>query len=99
MKRIAVINNKKNELKVLIHPHTPIYLRFCSLLPPIMCNKTCGGISAKKTGGIALEKLTPYSHTKTNPHITLKKKLTPHITLKKPTPCLERTTQQSFQHI
>nr|DAU74212.1 MAG TPA: hypothetical protein [Caudoviricetes sp.] len=29
MKRIAGINNKKNEPKVLIYPHTPIYLRFC----------------------------------------------------------------------
>lgn len=29
MKHIARINNKKNKPKVLIHPHTPIYLRFC----------------------------------------------------------------------
>ena len=43
-----------------------------------MCKKIRGGMSAKKTGGIALEKLTPYSHTKTNPHITLKKTNPPY---------------------
>nr|DAR55731.1 MAG TPA: hypothetical protein [Caudoviricetes sp.] len=60
MKHIARINNKKNELKVLIHPHTLIYLRFCCFvarfITPIMCNKIRGGISAKKTRYIALEK-------------------------------------------
>lgn len=51
-------------------------------------------MSAKKTGGIALEKLTPIAHTKTNPPYNAQKKLTP---------CLERTTQRKFstgfQHI
>lgn len=60
MKHIAGINNKKNELKVLIHPHTPIYLRFCCFVArfvtPTTCNKKRGGISAKKTRYIALAK-------------------------------------------
>nr|DAQ12396.1 MAG TPA: hypothetical protein [Bacteriophage sp.] len=72
MKRIAGINNKTNVPKVLIHPHTPIYLRFCCFVAwfvtPTTCNKNVGGMSAKKTGGIALEKLTPYSVQKTNPY-------------------------------
>lgn len=68
MKHIAGINNKKNELKVLIRPHTPIYLRFCRFVAwfvtPIMYNKNGGGMSAKKTRQFALEKLTPYSPCK-----------------------------------
>ena len=60
MKHIAGINNKKNEPKVLIHPHTPIYLWFCCFVvcfaTPIMCNKNGGGMSAKKTRYIALAK-------------------------------------------
>lgn len=60
MKRIAGINNKKNELKVLIRPHTPIYLRFCCFVArfvtPTTCNKNGGGMSAKKIRYIALVK-------------------------------------------
>lgn len=71
MKHIARINNKKNELKVLIHPHTPIYLRFCRFVvcfaTPTMCNKTRGGISAKKTGGFALVKRGGYAIEKPTP--------------------------------
>lgn len=77
MKRIAGITIKQNVPKVLIHPYTPIYLRFCRFVAwfvtPIMCNKTRGGVSAKKTGGIALAKLTPYSPYKNQPPIALKK--------------------------
>lgn len=71
MKHIAGINNKKNELKVLIHPHTPIYLRFCrfvvQFITPIMCKKTRGGISAKKTRYIALENGVGYANEKPTP--------------------------------
>lgn len=71
MKHIARINNKKNELKVLIHPHTPIYLRFCCFVvcfaTPTMCNKKRGGISAKKTRYIALAKRGGVCQRKTDP--------------------------------
>lgn len=73
MKHIAGINNKKNELKVLIHPHTPIYLRFCrfvvQFITHITCNKNGGGMSAKKTRYIALEKRGGYAMQKTAPVI------------------------------
>ena len=63
MKRIAGITIKQNEPKVLIRPYTPIYLRFCRFVAwfvtPTTCNKNVGGMSAKKTGGFALEKTTP----------------------------------------
>lgn len=78
MKHIAGINNKKNESKVLIRPHTPIYLRFCcfvvQFITPIMCNKTRGGISAKKNGCIALAKHGGICYRKLTPcqqHIKL----------------------------
>lgn len=71
MKRIARINNKKNEPEVLIHPHTPIYLRFCRFVvcfaTPTMYNKTRGGISAKKTRYIALVKRGGVCYRKTDP--------------------------------
>lgn len=71
MKHIAGINNKKNEPKVLIHPYTPIYLRFCRFVAwfvtPIMRNKTRGGISAKKTWYIALAKRGGVCYRKTDP--------------------------------
>ena len=61
MKHITRRAINRNVLKVLIHPHTTIYLRFCCFvarfITPISCNKIAGGMSAKKTGPIALENI------------------------------------------
>lgn len=62
MKHITRRAINQNVLKVLIYPYTMIYLRFCCFVAcfntPTTCNKNVPGISAKKTGCIALEKHT-----------------------------------------
>lgn len=71
MKRILGGSIKQNELKVLIHPHTPIYLRFCCLvayfIAPTTCNKTVGVSVQKKRGVLHLKNGAGYASEKPPP--------------------------------